>query len=77
MDITRWHQVNALFDAVVDYPPAEQQARLAAAGAEPEVRAQVEALLTADREAPSFVDEGIADLPLGSWTCGYSGRPLG
>ncbi|NBC01673.1 MAG: protein kinase, partial [Bacteroidetes bacterium] len=62
MEAAQWHQVSALFDALVDCSPAEQQARLDAAGAEAAVRTQVEALLAADREAPTFVDAGVDDL---------------
>ncbi|NBB85633.1 MAG: protein kinase, partial [Bacteroidetes bacterium] len=62
MEAAQWHQVSALFDALVDCSPAEQQARLDAAGAEAAVRTRVEALLAADRETPSFVDAGVDDL---------------
>jgi len=62
VEAAQWHQVSTLFDALVDCAPAEQQARLDAAGAEAAVRTQVEALLAADRQAPTFVDAGVDDL---------------
>jgi len=62
VEAAQWHEVSALFDALVDCSPAEQQVRLDAAGAEAAVRTQVAALLAADRETPSFVDAGVDDL---------------
>lgn len=62
MEAAQWNQVKALFDTLVDRSPAEQQAHLDAACTAAAVRAQVEALLAADGETPTFVDAGVEDL---------------
>jgi len=53
----RWRQVRAIFDAVVDLPPAERAAELArACGADAALRAEVEALVAADGAPATLLD---------------------
>lgn len=47
----RWARVMALFEAAVDWPPAEREARLAAIESDPDVRAEVGRMLAADDRA--------------------------
>lgn len=54
MDGARWERVEALFAELVEASPAERAARLAAC-ADPALRAEVEALLTADAAAEPYL----------------------
>ncbi len=55
---TSWARVKALFDAACAQPPAARAAVLAGADVPAAVRAEVEALLAADADAPAFLDRG-------------------
>ena len=59
-----WHQVDALFEAVLDRP--EERGPLLAA-ATPEIRRQVEALLAADAAARTFLENESLAESLASW----------
>ena len=52
----RWQEVEAILDQVLDLPPGERPARLAALELEPEIRAEVDELLAAERAAGSFLE---------------------
>ncbi len=54
--LQRWGEVERLLDEVLDLAPAERQARLAAAGLDPEVRRRVEHLLRAEAAAGGFLE---------------------
>ncbi|WP_022836453.1 serine/threonine-protein kinase [Salisaeta longa] len=58
----RWAEISALLDAVLDRPPDEQAAYLEANCDDPALRQEVEALLAAEADAPSFLDGAAADL---------------
>lgn len=51
-----WARIQSLFDELVDRPHSEQQARIAKAGLEPPVAAQLQALLAAS------ADQGVLDM---------------
>ena len=54
-DWSRWGEIDALFDSLLDRPPGEWEAALAAAAPDPAVRASVLRLLQATRDpGPSF-----------------------
>jgi eukaryotic-like serine/threonine-protein kinase len=56
MDPERWHEVDRLFEAALDRPPAERSAFLAAACAgDAALRREVEGLLAADEEGAGFL----------------------
>ncbi|MEL7363775.1 MAG: serine/threonine-protein kinase, partial [Bacteroidota bacterium] len=61
MDTQRWHQVKALFEEAVGQPAAERAAVLDRAGADPVLRAEVEALLAAHDDDTPFLDEPITE----------------
>ena len=54
--LQRWGEVERLLDEVLDLAPAERQARLTAAGLDPEVRRRVEHLLRAEAAAGGFLE---------------------
>ena len=60
MKFTRWERVKELFDQAVERPPEERAAFLEEACDDPAVRAEVKALLEAEENAPSFLEEGAA-----------------
>jgi hypothetical protein len=63
----RWMQVKALFAAAVDRAPEERAAFLAAACPDDEpLREEVEALLSADAEAGSFIETPAVVIPTSS-----------
>lgn len=66
MSFSRWDRVKELFDQALERPPDERTAFLEEACDDPSVRAEVKALLDAERNAPSFLEEGA----------GVLGRPL-
>lgn len=53
----RWAEVAALFDRLVDLPPAHREAQLAASGAEPAVLQRVRQMLAALDSEPSFLEQ--------------------
>jgi serine/threonine-protein kinase len=65
MTSDRWQQVKVVLDEVLQCSPEEQPARLdALCGADAALRAEVEALLEAEADAPAFLDEGAGALGL-------------
>ena len=66
MGFSRWDRVKELFDKAVERPPDERAAFLDEACDDPDVRVEVETLLEADQNAPSFLEGGA----------GKAGRPL-
>ena len=61
-DPERWKQISALFDAVLDQPPDERAAFLDRACADdPALRDEVEALLHAEADAPTFLEGQALD----------------
>ncbi|MCH8251929.1 MAG: serine/threonine protein kinase, partial [Planctomycetes bacterium] len=62
MMITQWKQIRSLFESVCDLDPEEREARLSATCAgDPELRAEVESLLTASEEASEGLDVPAAE----------------
>ncbi|HVR98127.1 MAG TPA: hypothetical protein VMW27_16030, partial [Thermoanaerobaculia bacterium] len=56
MDPERWRRIESLLDQMLDLPPAERSALLdTACAGDPDLRAEVEALLAADEKAGSFL----------------------
>ncbi len=61
MDADRWKAVERLFDAALDRPPEERAAFLnGACGGDEALRDEVETLLAADANPPSFLEEEAA-----------------
>ena len=59
----RWQQLEDLFHAMIELPPERRAAALAAAcGGDAELRAEVERLLHADRQASAFVGDAAAGI---------------
>jgi eukaryotic-like serine/threonine-protein kinase len=74
MDSERWRAVRAVFDDVVDLTPAARADRLA--GADPELRRDVEALLSADVEAEEYLAGMMFGLPARADPLGLTGRTV-
>ena len=53
----RWAEVAALFDRLVDLPPADREAQLAKSGADAAVQQQVRQMLAALDSEPSFLEQ--------------------
>ncbi|MFH1845117.1 MAG: serine/threonine-protein kinase [bacterium] len=63
MDRQFWHRIQTVFDAVAELPPAERTAFLAeSCQDEPELKREVESLLTAHGDDPHFLDGQAAEL---------------
>ena len=93
MDPERWHEVDRLFEAALDRPPAERPAFLdAACAGDTALRGEVERLLAADEEGAGFLtgvpgellgaafgDSGRGPAPLSGRTISHFriGEPLG
>jgi serine/threonine-protein kinase len=60
VDAARWREISALFDELVELPPAEREQRLAAI-ADAVLAAEVRALLAAD-EQDGVLDAGVPDV---------------
>ena len=60
VDAARWGEISALFDELVELPPAEREQRLAAI-ADAVLAAEVRALLAAD-EQDGVLDAGVPDV---------------
>ena len=58
MSSDHWQEVQDLFHATVDLPPAEREARLAAA--DPAVAAEARRMIEADHQGDSLLDSGVA-----------------
>ena len=56
MTSDQWPQINQLFQAALERPAGERAAFLESAGADPAVRRQVEDLLAAHEQAPTFLE---------------------
>ena len=56
----RWKRIEAVLDDVLDLPRGEQAARLDTLCPDADLRAEVEAFLAADAEAPGFLDTSAA-----------------
>ena len=67
VDAERWKQVRAIFDSLVEHPPARQQAELAARCPDLALRAEVQDLLDADARAQSssLLSDELAALSAG------------
>ncbi|MBO9662945.1 serine/threonine-protein kinase [Dokdonella sp.] len=69
-----WHEAHDAFDALLDLPSAEREARLAAMTLAPEVRECVRRLIDAHERGPGPLDArignagGLAGRRLGAWT---------
>jgi eukaryotic-like serine/threonine-protein kinase len=64
VDPERWHQVDRLFEAALDQPPAERPALLdAACAGDTALRREVERLLDADEKGSGFLSEPPGELP--------------
>lgn len=57
-----WMRISTLLDAVLDLPPEERADYLSDACDDPALRAEVEALLAAEADAPSFLEQDAAHL---------------
>ncbi len=56
----QWQRIEALFDRALDMDPAEREALLDSEWAgDAELKREVEALLAADSQAPTFLDQGL------------------
>lgn len=82
MSFSRWDRVKELFDRALERPPDEWAAFLEEACDDSSVRADVEALLDAERNAPPFLEEGAGALgrPLleaEEASAGHGGRHIG
>jgi len=56
--VSRWGQIQELFNAVADLPVQQQKEYLEEHCAnDPELRHEVEALVEADRQAPNFMED--------------------
>jgi len=63
MDLEQWHEVDRLFAAALDRPPAERPAFLEEACAgDPDLRREVERLLVADQAASQFLSRSPGEL---------------
>jgi len=63
MDSERWHEVDRLFAAALDRPPAERPAFLdAACAGDPVLRREVERLLEADQAGSRFLESSPGEL---------------
>jgi serine/threonine protein kinase len=60
VDQARWQQIEALFRAASELPEDQRSTYLAGATGDPELRAEVEGLLAADRKPDGFLRQPIA-----------------
>lgn len=60
--LKRWKQISDLLDEVLDLDPAARDAYLDAHCSDPDLRAEVEALIEAEANAPAFLNGEAADL---------------
>jgi len=75
MEPARWERVQALFHLVVALPPAERADRLREACGEPELAAEVLALLEEDERAPEAPPPDLARLASGFLTADGAALP--
>ena len=63
MDRERWQQIDAIFKAVLDRPPAERSAFLGEACAgDSMLRREVETLIHSDEQAATFIEAPLFDV---------------
>src|SRR6185312_404707 len=74
MESERWRAVRAMFDEVVELTPAARVERLA--GADPELRRDVKALLAADAEAEEYLAGMMFGVPARADPLGLTGRTV-
>lgn len=59
MTPARWQQIKGMLDELLECPPEDRAARLEAlCGSDASLKAEIESLLEAEADAPSFLDDG-------------------
>lgn len=64
MTAERWAQVKAIFAQALEMPPGERRAFIEASSDDPEVREEIESLLSASDEAGTFIEQPALAPPL-------------